>query len=54
MNLLDIYQLYDDFYETDNLNILKRIISIKLIGIFFGVVGLSILLTGYTLNYLVG
>lgn len=34
--------------------ILKRIISIKLIGIFFGVVGLSILLTGYTLNYLVG
>ena len=34
--------------------ILKRIISIKLIGIFFGVVGLAILLTGYTLNYLVG
>ncbi|MCG3681538.1 permease [Aliarcobacter butzleri] len=34
--------------------ILKRVISIKLIGIFFGVVGLAILLTGYTLNYLVG
>ena len=34
--------------------ILKRIISIKLIGIFFGVVGVAILLTGYTLNYLVG
>ncbi|MDX9900368.1 MAG: permease [Aliarcobacter sp.] len=34
--------------------ILKRIISIKLIGIFFGVVGIAILLTGYTLNYLVG
>lgn len=34
--------------------ILKRIISIKLIGIFFAVVGLAILLTGYTLNYLVG
>ena len=34
--------------------ILKRILSIKLIGIFFGVVGLAILLTGYTLNYLVG
>lgn len=34
--------------------ILKRVISIKLIGIFFGVVGLAILLTGYTLNYFVG
>lgn len=34
--------------------ILKRVISIKLIGIFFGVVGIAILLTGYTLNYLVG
>ena len=34
--------------------ILKRVISIKLIGIFFSVVGLAILLTGYTLNYLVG
>ena len=34
--------------------ILKRIISIKLIGILFGVVGIAILLTGYTLNYLVG
>lgn len=34
--------------------ILKRVISIKLIGIFFGIVGLAILLTGYTLNYLVG
>ncbi|WP_323595556.1 permease [Aliarcobacter butzleri] len=34
--------------------ILKRVISIKLIGIFFGVVGLAILLTGYTLNYLIG
>jgi len=34
--------------------ILKRVISIKLIGIFFGVVGVAILLTGYTLNYLVG
>ena len=34
--------------------ILKRVISIKLIGIFFGVVGIAILLTCYTLNYLVG
>ncbi|MFW2568831.1 permease [Aliarcobacter butzleri] len=34
--------------------ILKRVISIKLIGIFFGVVSLAILLTGYTLNYFVG
>ena len=34
--------------------ILKRVISIKLIGIFFCVVGVAILLTGYTLNYLVG
>ena len=34
--------------------ILKRVISIKLIGIFFGVVGFSILIVGYLLNYLVG
>jgi len=30
--------------------ILKRVLSMKLIGIFFGVVGFGILLTGYLFN----
>jgi len=34
--------------------ILKRVISIKLIGIFFAIVGVAILLTGYLFNYLIG
>src|SRR5574344_1775983 len=34
--------------------ILKRILSIKLIAIFFSIVGFSILIVGYLLNYLVG
>ena len=34
--------------------ILKRILSIKLITIFFSIVGFSILIVGYLLNYLVG
>ena len=34
--------------------ILKRILSIKLIAIFFGIVGFAILIVGYLLNYLVG
>ena len=34
--------------------ILKRILSIKLIAIFFSIVGFSLLIVGYLLNYLVG
>ena len=34
--------------------ILKRILSVKLIAIFFSIVGFSILIVGYLLNYLVG
>ena len=34
--------------------ILKRVLSIKLISIFFGIVGFAILLTGYLFNYLIG
>lgn len=34
--------------------ILKRVLSVKLICIFFGIVGFSILLTGYLFNYLIG
>ncbi|MCT7406721.1 permease [Aliarcobacter cryaerophilus] len=34
--------------------ILKRVLSLKLIAIFFTVVGLAILLAGYLFNYLVG
>ncbi len=34
--------------------ILKRVLSIKLISIFFGIVGLAILFTGYLFNYLIG
>lgn len=34
--------------------ILKRVLSIKLICIFFGIVGFAILLTGYLFNYLIG
>ncbi len=34
--------------------ILKRILSIKLIAIFFSIVGFAILIVGYLLNYLVG
>ena len=34
--------------------ILKRVLSVKLIGIFFGIVGFAILLTGYLFNYLIG
>lgn len=34
--------------------ILKRVLSVKLIGIFFGIVGSAILLTGYLFNYLIG
>ena len=34
--------------------ILKRVLSLKLISIFFGTVGLAILLTGYLFNYLIG
>ena len=34
--------------------ILKRVLSVKLISIFFGIVGFAILLTGYLFNYLVG
>ena len=31
--------------------ILKRILSVKLIAIFFSIVGFSILIVGYLLNY---
>ncbi len=34
--------------------ILKRVLSVKLISIFFGIVGFAILLTGYLFNYLIG
>ena len=34
--------------------ILKRVLSLKLISIFFGIVGLSILFTGYLFNYIIG
>ncbi|CAM3906310.1 permease [Arcobacter cloacae] len=34
--------------------ILKRVLSLKLISIFFGTVGFAILLTGYLFNYLIG
>ena len=34
--------------------ILKRVLSVKLIGIFFGIVGFSILLTGYLFNIILG
>ncbi|PRM99507.1 permease [Aliarcobacter cryaerophilus] len=34
--------------------ILKRVLSLKLIAIFFTVVGLAILLAGYLFNYLIG
>ena len=34
--------------------ILKRVLSVKLIGIFFGIVGFSILLTGYLFNMILG
>ena len=34
--------------------ILKRVLSVKLICIFFGIVGFAILLTGYLFNYLIG
>ncbi|RXJ85543.1 permease [Arcobacter cloacae] len=34
--------------------ILKRVLSMKLISIFFGTVGFAILLTGYIFNYLIG
>lgn len=34
--------------------ILKRVLSVKLISIFFGTVGFAILLTGYIFNYLIG
>lgn len=34
--------------------ILKRVLSLKLISIFFGIVGIAILLTGYLFNYLIG
>ncbi|MFW2592196.1 permease [Aliarcobacter butzleri] len=34
--------------------ILKRVLSLKLISIFFAIVGVAILLTGYLFNYLIG
>ncbi|MCT7615450.1 permease [Aliarcobacter butzleri] len=34
--------------------ILKRVLSLKLISIFFTIVGVAILLTGYLFNYLIG
>ena len=34
--------------------ILKRVLSVKLIGIFFGIVGFAILLTGYLFNMILG
>ncbi|WP_323588932.1 permease [Aliarcobacter butzleri] len=34
--------------------ILKRVLSLKLISIFFAIVGFAILLTGYLFNYLIG
>jgi uncharacterized protein len=34
--------------------ILKRVLSLKLISIFFGIVGVSILFTGYLFNYIIG
>ncbi len=34
--------------------ILKRVLSVKLISIFFGIVGFAILITGYLFNYLIG
>jgi uncharacterized protein len=34
--------------------ILKRVLSVKLIGIFFGIVGFAILLTGYLFNIILG
>ena len=34
--------------------ILKRVLSMKLIGIFFGIVGFAILLTGYLFNIILG